>query len=98
MYSQDQMNQATQISQFVIESGRVESDENGLNLESLRVEVEFECNERGFDNCAMIAEVAVVMASNQRREDYAAELAEKSAANIKKYGLVEAARRHFEGA
>lgn len=97
MYSQNQMNTAAQLSQFVVENGRVQSDENGLSLESLRVEVEFECNERGLEDCAMIAEAAAVMASNQRREDYAAKLATKSAANIAKYGLVEAARRHFEG-
>jgi hypothetical protein len=59
MYSQDQLNQAAAISQFVIENGRVETDDSGqVNAESLRVEVEFECGERGLEDCSEIAAVA----------------------------------------
>jgi hypothetical protein len=59
-YSQDQMNTAAQIAQFVVENGRVESDGRGnLNLESLRAEVEFECGERGLPDCTEIAAAAV---------------------------------------
>jgi hypothetical protein len=36
-----------------------ESTESGFNLESLRVEVEFECQERGLDNCEEMADEAV---------------------------------------
>ena len=60
MFSQEQLNQAAEISKFVVESGRVESDDDGnINSESLRVEVEFECGERGLSECAEIAEAAV---------------------------------------
>jgi hypothetical protein len=61
--SQDQMNQAAEISRFVLENGRVESDgEGNLNLESLRTEVEFECSERNLPDCDEIAEAAVKLA------------------------------------
>ena len=60
MFSQEQLNQAAEISKFVVESGRVESDDDGnINSESLRVEVEFECGERGLSECSEIAEAAV---------------------------------------
>lgn len=60
MYSQDQMNQAASIAAFVIENGRVETDDSGqVNAESLRVEVEFECGERGLEDCGEIAAAAV---------------------------------------
>ena len=63
MSSQNIQNQAAEIAQFVIENGRVESDGNGsFNTESLRVEVEFECNERGLSDCTEIAEAAVKLA------------------------------------
>jgi hypothetical protein len=55
-------NTVTEIINFVIENGRVlpdESTESGFNLESLRVEVEFECSERGLDNCEEMADEAV---------------------------------------
>lgn len=57
-------NTVTEIINFVIENGRVLQDENtdsGFNLESLRVEVEFECQERGLENCEEMAEEAVKM-------------------------------------
>lgn len=58
-------NSAAEISQFVIENGRVESDENGINLASLEVEVEFECMERGLEDCEEIAAAAVEMAERR---------------------------------
>lgn len=62
MSSQAIQNQAAMISQFVIENGRVESGENGINLASLEVEVEFECEERGLEDCSEIAAAAVELA------------------------------------
>lgn len=55
-------NTVTEIINFVIENGRVLQDEttdSGFNLESLRVEVEFECQERGLENCEEMADEAV---------------------------------------
>lgn len=60
--SQSIQNAAAEISQFVIENGRVESGENGINLASLEVEVEFECEERGLPDCGEIAAAAVALA------------------------------------
>lgn len=59
--SQDQMNQAAEISRFVIENGRVEGEGEAWT-ESLRVEVEFECSERNLPDCDEIAEAAVNLA------------------------------------
>lgn len=58
MYSQDQLITATELAQFVIESGRVTGDTPDEWLESLTGEVEFECNDRGIDDCHEIAEAA----------------------------------------
>lgn len=58
MSSRTQIEIATEIAQDVIENGRVEGDGEGW-LESLAVEVEFECSERGYDDCEEIAEAAV---------------------------------------
>jgi hypothetical protein len=64
MYSQQQLNVAAEISQFVVENGRVESDADGnLNLESLRAEVEFECHERGIEDSDEVAAAAVELVS-----------------------------------
>lgn len=55
-------NTVTEIINYVIEQGRVltdETTESGFNLESLRVEVEFECQERGLEDCEEMAEEAV---------------------------------------
>lgn len=55
--------QAAEIAKFVVENGRVESDGDGnLNQESLRGEVEFECEERGLEDCAEIADLALQFA------------------------------------
>lgn len=62
MSSQAIQNQAAEISQFVIENGRVESDASGINLASLEAEVEFECRERGLPDCSEIAAAAVELA------------------------------------
>lgn len=62
MSSQNQMNIAAEITQFVVENGRVEPDGDGINLESLRIEVEFEASERGLEDCSEIAAVAVELA------------------------------------
>lgn len=62
MASRKQIEIATEIAQFVVENGRVEGE--GVEwLESLRVEVEFECGDRGLDDCGEIAEVAVNLQS-----------------------------------
>lgn len=60
MSSRTQIEIATEIAQDVIENGRVEGDGEGW-LESLAVEVEFECSERGYDDddCEEITEAAV---------------------------------------
>lgn len=55
-------NSLNEIVNFVIENGRVlqdDSTESGFNLESLRVEVEFECSERGLEDCEEMADEAV---------------------------------------
>lgn len=62
--SQSIQNAAAEISQFVIENGRVLADDDGnLNEESVRVEVEFECMERGLEDCEEIAAAAAEMIS-----------------------------------
>ena len=62
MSSRKQIEIATEIAQFVVENGRVEGV--GVEwLESLRVEVEFECGDRGLEDCEEIAEVAVNLQS-----------------------------------
>ena len=61
MSSRKQVEVAQEIAQFVVENGRVQG-EGSEWLESLRGEVEFECDERGLDDCAEIAEVAVNLA------------------------------------
>lgn len=63
MASRNQIDQAVEIARFVVENGRVEGDEGNLNLESLRIEVEIECGERGIEDCAEIAEAAVELNS-----------------------------------
>jgi hypothetical protein len=62
MASRNQIKAAREIAQFVVENGRVQG-EGSERLESLRIEVEFECNERDLDDCAEIAEVAVNLAA-----------------------------------
>ena len=62
MSSRKQIEIATEIAQFVVENGRVEGVEVEW-LESLRVEVEFECGDRGLEDCEEIAEVAVNLQS-----------------------------------
>jgi hypothetical protein len=60
MPSRNQIDQATEIARFVVDNGRVASDDDGnLDPESLRGEVEFECEERNIEDCTEIAEVAV---------------------------------------
>lgn len=58
MTSVNQINLAKQIAQDVIDNGRVVGEDQDW-LESLRVEVEFECRDRGHDDCEEIAETAV---------------------------------------
>lgn len=62
MASRKQIEIATEIAQFVIENGRVEGEGDDWK-ESLRNEVEFECSERGLEDCEEIAEVAVDLQS-----------------------------------
>ena len=62
MASRNQVEVAQEIAQFVVENGRV-TGEGSEWLESLRGEVEFECDERGISDCEEIAEVAVNLAS-----------------------------------
>ena len=59
-YSIDQMNQATEIARHVVENGRVQGEGQAW-LESLRIEVEFECEERGLSDCTEIADAAVTL-------------------------------------
>lgn len=56
---------AAEILRDVVENGRVLADEDGnLNEESVRVEVEFECLERGIlEDCDGIISAAVEMIS-----------------------------------
>lgn len=58
MSSRRQIEIATEIAKDVIENGRVEGAGEGW-LESLAVEVKFECSERGHEDCEEIAEAAV---------------------------------------
>lgn len=58
MSSRTQIEIATEIAQDVIDNGRVTLAGDEWS-ESLRIEVEFECGERGLDDCEEIAEAAV---------------------------------------
>ena len=60
MSSRTKIEIAIEIAQNVIADGRVIGDGKGW-VESLRIEVEFECNEHGYDedDCEEIAEAAV---------------------------------------
>ena len=58
MSSRTQIEIATEIAQDVIENGRVIGHGDDWK-ESLRNEVEFECSERGLDDCEEIADAAV---------------------------------------
>lgn len=49
---------ALEIANYVVENGRVEGDGDEW-IESLRVEVEFEADERGLENSTELAELAV---------------------------------------
>lgn len=62
MASRNQVEVAQEIAQSVVENGRV-SGQGSEWLEALRNEVEFECGERGLDDCEEIAEVAVKLQS-----------------------------------
>lgn len=62
MASRNQIEIAIEISRFVSENGRVQGDGDDWK-ESLRTEVEFECSERGLEDCEEIAEVAVKLVS-----------------------------------
>ena len=62
MASRKQIEVAQEIARDVVENGRV-SGEGSEWLESLRVEVEFECNERNLADSAEIAQVAVNLQS-----------------------------------
>lgn len=62
MASRNQIEVAAEIAQFVVENGRVQGEGEEW-LESLRTEVEFECSERGLEDCDEIAEVAVNLQS-----------------------------------
>lgn len=48
--TQTEQSVALNIARYVIENGRVESGDGGINDESLRVEVSFEAGERGYDD------------------------------------------------
>jgi hypothetical protein len=51
--------------EFVVENGRVEKLDNGnFNAESMEVEVEFECEERGWSDEDTAAEVARALDSS----------------------------------
>lgn len=58
MASRTQIEIAQEIAQDVIENGRVIGDGDEWK-ESLRNEVEFECGERGYEDCEEIADAAV---------------------------------------
>lgn len=58
MSSRTQIEIATEVAQDVIDNGRVTLAGDEWS-ESLRIEVEFECGERGLDDCEEIAEAAV---------------------------------------
>lgn len=58
MSSRTQIEIATEIAQDVIDNGRVTGEGDEWS-ESLRIEVEFECGERGLDDCEEIADAAV---------------------------------------
>ncbi len=47
--TQDEQEQATQIARFVMEQGRVQSEDGKPLPDSLAAEVSFEASERGFD-------------------------------------------------
>jgi hypothetical protein len=61
--SQKEQEAATQIARDVVENGRVETNGDALNIESLRVEVSFEAGERGYD-AATAEEMAQYAATN----------------------------------
>lgn len=61
MASRKQIEVAQEIAQSVVENGRV-SGQGDEWLESLRSEVEFECDERGITDSAEVAKAAVKLA------------------------------------
>lgn len=61
--SQKVQEQASILTLFVVENGRVQADgKGGLNLHSLEVEVEFEARQRGASNSSEIGKAAVELA------------------------------------